>query len=46
MTMLEDKDVFVSRRREGCEFFKTLRQRRQDLAAAKCACPTAAPAGA
>ena len=27
-TMLEDQDVFVRRCREGCEFFKTLNQRR------------------
>jgi hopanoid biosynthesis associated radical SAM protein HpnJ len=36
-TMLEDKDVFVRRCREGFEFFKSLRQRKEDLAAAKCA---------
>jgi hopanoid biosynthesis associated radical SAM protein HpnJ len=34
-TMLEDKDVFVRRCREGYEFFKTLRQRKEDLAAAR-----------
>ena len=45
-TMLEDKDVFVRRCREGYEFFKSLRQRKEDLAAAKCACQGAAPAGA
>jgi hopanoid biosynthesis associated radical SAM protein HpnJ len=30
-TMLEDKDVFVRRCREGYEFFRSLRQRRNDL---------------
>ena len=39
--MLEDKDVFVRRCREGYEFFKSLRQRKEDLAAAKCACQSA-----
>lgn len=34
-TMLEDKDVFVRRCREGFEFFRSLRQRKEDLAAAK-----------
>jgi len=34
-TMLEDKDVFVRRCREGYEFFKSLRQRKEDLAAAR-----------
>ena len=34
-TMLEDKDVFVRRCREGFEFFKSLRQRKDDLAAAR-----------
>jgi len=32
-TMLEDKDVCVRRLREGYEFFKSLRQRKADLAA-------------
>ena len=32
-TMLEDKDVCVRRLREGYEFFKSLKQRRGDLAA-------------
>src|SRR5919198_699465 len=36
-TMLEDKDVFVRRCREGYEFFKSLRQRKVDLAAAQAA---------
>ena len=36
-TMLEDKDVCVRRLREGYEFFKSLRQRKQDLAAARAA---------
>ena len=34
-TMLEDKDVFVRRSREGYEFFKSLRQRKVDLAASR-----------
>ncbi|MGP8201624.1 MAG: hopanoid biosynthesis associated radical SAM protein HpnJ [Limisphaerales bacterium] len=34
-TMLEDKDVFVRRCREGYEFFKSLRQRKADLAASR-----------
>lgn len=34
-TMLEDKDVCVRRLREGYEFFKSMAQRRSDLAAAK-----------
>ena len=34
-TMLEDKDVCVRRLREGYEFFKTMAQRRGDLAAAR-----------
>jgi hopanoid biosynthesis associated radical SAM protein HpnJ len=34
-TMLEDKDVFVRRCREGYEFFKSLRQRKVDLAASR-----------
>jgi len=36
-TMLEDKDVFVRRCREGFEFFKGLRQRKVELAAAQTA---------
>src|SRR5688572_8194060 len=36
-TMLEDKDVCVRRLREGYEFFKTMAQRRTDLAEAKAA---------
>src|ERR1700747_602398 len=36
-TMLEDKDVCVRRLREGYEFFKSLRQRKVDLAAAQLA---------
>lgn len=36
-TMLEDKDVLVRRYREGYEFFKSMAQRRSDLAAAKAA---------
>jgi hopanoid biosynthesis associated radical SAM protein HpnJ len=34
-TMLEDKDVFVRRCREGYEFFRTMAQRRSDLEDAK-----------
>jgi hopanoid biosynthesis associated radical SAM protein HpnJ len=34
-TMLEDKEVCVRRVREGYEFFRTLSQRKDDLAAAK-----------
>jgi hopanoid biosynthesis associated radical SAM protein HpnJ len=34
-TMLEDKDVFVRRCREGFEFFKSLRQRKEDLETAR-----------
>ena len=45
-TMLEDKDVFVRRCREGYEFFKSLRQRKEDLAAARTVAPTPAHAGA
>jgi hopanoid biosynthesis associated radical SAM protein HpnJ len=40
-TMLQDKDVCVRRLREGYEFFKTLNQRKRDLAEA-----TATPAAA
>ncbi|MBI5773877.1 MAG: hopanoid biosynthesis associated radical SAM protein HpnJ [Verrucomicrobia bacterium] len=36
-TMLEDKNVCVRRLREGYEFFKSMAQRRDDLAAAKSA---------
>jgi hopanoid biosynthesis associated radical SAM protein HpnJ len=36
-TMLEDKDVFVRRCREGFEFFKSLRQRKDDLQASRTA---------
>src|SRR5512135_855527 len=36
-TMLEDKDVFVRRCREGYEFFKSLRQRKEDLQASRSA---------
>lgn len=42
-TMLEDKDVCVRRLREGWEFFRTLRQRKTDLAAAKNSAATATP---
>jgi hopanoid biosynthesis associated radical SAM protein HpnJ len=44
-TMLEDKDVCVRRCREGYEFFKSLRERKADLAAAR-SVSAAAPAGA
>jgi radical SAM superfamily enzyme YgiQ (UPF0313 family) len=43
-TMLEDKAVFVRRCREGYEFFKSLRQRKADLAAARAAEASAHPA--
>src|SRR5277367_2087005 len=36
-TMLEDKDILVRRCREGYEFFKSLSERKSDLAAAKAA---------
>ena len=36
-SMLQDKDVFLRRSREGMEFFKSLAQRRTDLAAQKSA---------
>ncbi len=36
-TMLQDKDVCVRRLREGYEFFTTMSQRRDDLAASKAA---------
>ena len=45
-TMLEDKDVFVRRCREGFEFFKSLRQRKADLAASRSLGAAAAPAAA
>ena len=35
--MLEEKDVLVRRTREGVEFFRSLRQRKRDLAAARAA---------
>jgi radical SAM superfamily enzyme YgiQ (UPF0313 family) len=41
-TMLEDKDVCVRRLREGYEFFKSLRQRKEDLAASRTATAAAA----
>ncbi len=41
-TMLEDKDICIRRSREGFEFFKSLRQRKVDLAASR----SVAPAGA
>lgn len=40
-TMLEDKDVCVRRLREGYEFFRTMAQRRDDLAASKAAAASA-----
>ena len=43
-TMLEDKDVLVRRCREGYEFFKSLQQRKEDLAASKNIASTAAHA--
>jgi hopanoid biosynthesis associated radical SAM protein HpnJ len=45
-TMLEDKDVFVRRCREGYEFFKSLKQRQEDLANAKSATAASAAASA
>src|SRR5881394_2414802 len=45
-TMLEDKDVCVRRLREGYEFFKSMAQRRTDLAASKSETRAAAPATA
>ena len=45
-TMLEDKNVLVRRCREGYEFFKSLQQRKEDLAAARSVSATAAHAGA
>ena len=36
-TMLADKDVCVRRLREGWEFFRTLRERKADMAVAKAA---------
>src|SRR5579872_6719555 len=42
-TMLEDKDVFVRRCREGFEFFKSLRQRKEDLEASRVASAPSAP---
>ncbi len=45
-TMLEDKDVFVRRCREGYEFFKSLRQRKEDLEAARNLSVAPAVAGA
>jgi hypothetical protein len=45
-TMLEDKDVCIRRCREGFEFFKSLRQRKVDLAASRSVASTAATAGA
>ena len=43
-TMLEDKQVFVRRCREGYEFFKSLKQRKDDLEAARSAAPAHAAA--
>ena len=45
-TMLEDKDVCIRRCREGYEFFKSLRQRKEDLEAARNAAVSTAPATA
>ena len=42
--MLEDKDVCIRRCREGYEFFKSLRQRKEDLAAARSVVSTVASA--
>ena len=43
-TMLEDKDILIRRCREGYEFFKSLKQRKGDLAAAQNASHSAAAA--
>ena len=43
--MIEDKDVCIRRCREGFEFFKSLRQRKVELAASRSVAPTAAAAG-
>ena len=40
-SMLQDKDVFKRRAREGAEFFKSLAQRRTDLAAQRSAAAAA-----
>jgi hopanoid biosynthesis associated radical SAM protein HpnJ len=45
-TMLEDKDVCVRRVREGYEFFKSMAQRRSDLAAQRNAAASATPVAA
>ena len=42
-TMLEDKEVLLRRCREGYEFFRSLKQRKDDLAAADSTPPVAAP---
>jgi hypothetical protein len=43
-TMLEDKNVFVRRCREGYEFFKSLKQRKEDLESARNSAGTPTPA--
>ncbi len=43
-TMLEDKEILVRRCREGYEFFRSLRQRKEDLAAARSAAASREPA--
>jgi radical SAM superfamily enzyme YgiQ (UPF0313 family) len=45
-SMLEDRDVFMRRAREGFEFFKSLAQRRDDLAAQRTAAASATAATA
>ncbi len=45
-TMLKDKDVFIRGVREGYEFLKSLRQRKEDLAVARSVASTAAAVGA
>ncbi len=45
-TMLEDKDVFVRRCREGYEFFKSMAQRRTDLESSKSSASAALAASA
>src|SRR5256886_1900805 len=45
-TMLEDKNAFVRRCRKGYEFFKSLRQRKEDLEASRSSATTAVAAAA
>lgn len=45
-TMLEDRDIFVRRVREGYEFFRSLKQRRDDLEASQVSAARVAAAAA